>query len=233
MKQLVALVMIAFLVPATATVAFAKNACKDEKAKFCKDAKTAGKKVNDCLKEHIAEVSPACKNSSRSRRSPRPTRKRPTRRQRTRTRTRKPARSPPRRSPRSQPPHTSAPASPGATESKKRRSAPCRRCGGTANIPLPFVRRGDCSPARLYHDSYSDAYIGGILASCRTFAFVGASPTQSRPNRHFAMKYLMAKGYRVIPVNPGHAGKELLGQKIYASLADIGEPVDAEQCPHS
>ena len=61
MKQLVALVMIAFLVPATATVAFAKNACKGEKAKFCKDAKTAGKKVNDCLKEHIAEVSPACK----------------------------------------------------------------------------------------------------------------------------------------------------------------------------
>ena len=60
MKQLVALVMIAFLVPATATVAFAKNACKEEKAKFCKDAKAAGKKVNDCLKEHIAEVSAAC-----------------------------------------------------------------------------------------------------------------------------------------------------------------------------
>jgi hypothetical protein len=61
MKQLVALVMIAFLVPATATVAFAKNPCKDDKAKFCKDAKAAGKKVNDCLKEHIAEVSAACK----------------------------------------------------------------------------------------------------------------------------------------------------------------------------
>ena len=61
MKQLVALVMIAFLVPATATVAFAKNPCKDDKAKFCKDAKTAGKKVADCLKEHSAEVSPACK----------------------------------------------------------------------------------------------------------------------------------------------------------------------------
>jgi uncharacterized protein len=81
------------------------------------------------------------------------------------------------------------------------------------------------SPARVNHDSYSDAYIGGILTSCRTFAFVGASPTQSRPS-YFAMKYLMAKGYRVIPVNPGHAGKELLGQKIYASLADIEEPVD-------
>ena len=40
------------------------------------------------------------------------------------------------------------------------------------------------------------------------------------------MKYLMAKDYRVIPVNPAHAGKELLGQKIFASLSDIEEPVD-------
>src|SRR4029077_6166049 len=43
------------------TVAFAKNPCKEDKAKFCKDAKAAGKKVKDCLKEHIAEVTPACK----------------------------------------------------------------------------------------------------------------------------------------------------------------------------
>ena len=77
----------------------------------------------------------------------------------------------------------------------------------------------------MNHDSYSDAYIGTILANSRTFAFVGASPTTSRPS-YFAMKYLMAKGYRVIPVNPAHEGRELLGQKIYASLADIGEPVD-------
>jgi uncharacterized protein len=75
------------------------------------------------------------------------------------------------------------------------------------------------------HDTYSDAYIGNILANCRTFAFVGASPTQSRPS-YFAMKYLMAKGYRVIPVNPVYVGKELLGQKIFASLADIKESVD-------
>ena len=77
----------------------------------------------------------------------------------------------------------------------------------------------------MNHDTYSNAYIGGILASCGTFAFVGASPTASRPS-YFAMKYLMAKGYRIIPVNPAHAGKELLGQKIYASLADIEEPVE-------
>ena len=61
MKQLVAFVMIAFLVPATATVAFAKNPCKEDKAKFCKDAKAAGKKAADCLKEHTAELTPACK----------------------------------------------------------------------------------------------------------------------------------------------------------------------------
>ena len=61
MKQLVAFVMIAFLVPATATVAFAKNPCKEDKAKFCKDAKAAGKKIADCMKEHTAELTPACK----------------------------------------------------------------------------------------------------------------------------------------------------------------------------
>lgn len=77
----------------------------------------------------------------------------------------------------------------------------------------------------MNHDSYSDAYIGGILASSRTFAFVGASPTQSRPS-YFAMKYLKAKGFRVIPVNPGQAGQEILGERVYASLADIKEPVD-------
>ena len=63
MKQLVAFVMIAFLVPATATVAFAKSPCKEDKAKFCKDAKAAGKKIADCLKEHSAELTPACKES--------------------------------------------------------------------------------------------------------------------------------------------------------------------------
>lgn len=77
----------------------------------------------------------------------------------------------------------------------------------------------------MNHDTYSDAYIKAILASSRTFAFVGASPTESRPS-YFAMKYLLTKGYRVIPVNPAHAGKALLGQRIYASLADIEEPVD-------
>ncbi len=77
----------------------------------------------------------------------------------------------------------------------------------------------------MNHDAYSDAYIRDILVTYRTIAMVGASPNTSRPS-YFAMKYLKAKGFRVIPVNPGHAGQELLGEKVYASLADIGEKVD-------
>ena len=62
MKKLVAFVMIAFLVPVTATVALAKNPCKEDKIKFCKDAKAAGKgKLTECLTEHKAELAPACK----------------------------------------------------------------------------------------------------------------------------------------------------------------------------
>jgi predicted CoA-binding protein len=77
----------------------------------------------------------------------------------------------------------------------------------------------------MNHDSYSDSYIRGVLRDYKVFAMVGASPNQVRPS-YFAMKYLMAKGYRVIPVNPNHAGKEILGQTVYASLRDIPEPVD-------
>lgn len=77
----------------------------------------------------------------------------------------------------------------------------------------------------MNHDSYSDAYIASILGAARTFAFVGASPNTSRPS-YFAMKYLIGKGYRVIPVNPGHGGEEILDQRVYARLEDIAEPVD-------
>ncbi|MGH6736239.1 MAG: CoA-binding protein [Methyloceanibacter sp.] len=77
----------------------------------------------------------------------------------------------------------------------------------------------------MNHNSYSDAYIRDILVGHRTIAMVGASPNESRPS-YFAMKYLLAKGFEVIPVNPGHAGKMLLGQKVYGTLGDIGRPVD-------
>jgi predicted CoA-binding protein len=75
------------------------------------------------------------------------------------------------------------------------------------------------------HTSYPDAYIRGILNSVKTIAVVGVSPNTVRPS-YFVFKYLMERDYRMIPVNPGQAGKELLGQTIYARLSDIPEPID-------
>ena len=72
-------------------------------------------------------------------------------------------------------------------------------------------------PAPLVYD---DTEVEGILRDVRTIAMVGASPNWVRPS-NFAMKYLQGKGYRVIPVNPGQAGNEILGEPCYASLADI------------
>jgi OAH/OAS sulfhydrylase len=72
---------------------------------------------------------------------------------------------------------------------------------------------------------YSDAQLRSILQRVKTIAMVGASSNWNRPS-YFVMKYLQGKGYRVIPVNRGIAGQELLGEKVYASLRDIPEPVD-------
>ncbi len=77
----------------------------------------------------------------------------------------------------------------------------------------------------MNHDSYDDAYIRGILNTVKTIAMVGVSNKESRPS-YFAFKYLLERGYRMIPVNPGLAGGELLGQKVFARLGDIPEPVD-------
>ena len=77
----------------------------------------------------------------------------------------------------------------------------------------------------MNHDAYSDAYIRGILNTVKTIAMVGISPKENRPS-FFAFKYLLERGYRMIPVNPGQAGKNILGQKVYTKLADIPEPID-------
>ncbi|MER9741955.1 CoA-binding protein [Mesorhizobium sp. M0187] len=77
----------------------------------------------------------------------------------------------------------------------------------------------------MNHDSYDNAYIGGILNSVKTIAMVGASANDVRPS-FFVLKYLLAKGFSVFPINPGQAGKEILGRMTYASLADLPEPVD-------
>jgi len=75
------------------------------------------------------------------------------------------------------------------------------------------------------HESYSDEYLRGILESVRTIAVVGASPRRERPS-HRVMAYLQRRGYRTIPVNPNAAGGTINGERCYASLAEIREPID-------
>jgi predicted CoA-binding protein len=77
----------------------------------------------------------------------------------------------------------------------------------------------------MNHDSYDDGYVRGILNTVKTIAMVGVSANTSRPS-YFAFKYLLERGYRMIPVNPGLAGQDLLGERAYATLLDIAEPVD-------
>ncbi len=77
----------------------------------------------------------------------------------------------------------------------------------------------------MNHDSYTDQYLRDILRSVRTIAMVGASPHWNRPS-FFAMKYLQEKGYRVIPVNPQAVGQTILGETVYADLADVPDPID-------
>src|SRR5574340_1071463 len=75
---------------------------------------------------------------------------------------------------------------------------------------------------RLDPIPYPDEKLRRILATVRTIAMVGTSPDWNRPS-YFVMKYLQGKGYRV---NPVIAGQELLGERAYASLREIPEPVD-------
>jgi predicted CoA-binding protein len=77
----------------------------------------------------------------------------------------------------------------------------------------------------MNHDSYSADYIRSVLQDVKSVALVGASANAVRPS-YFVMKYLMEKGYTVVPVNPGLAGQDLLGQRAYASLANIPVSVD-------
>lgn len=77
----------------------------------------------------------------------------------------------------------------------------------------------------MNHDSYDPDYIRNILLSVKVIALVGASANPVRPS-YFVTQYLLDKGYDVIPVNPGLAGQQILGQTVFAELADIGKPID-------
>ncbi len=77
----------------------------------------------------------------------------------------------------------------------------------------------------MNHDNYSDAYIRDILINSRVFAVVGASAKITRPS-YFVLKYLLAKGYNAIPINPGLAGKTIADRTVFASLTGLERPID-------
>lgn len=77
----------------------------------------------------------------------------------------------------------------------------------------------------MNHDAYDDAYIRRILTSVKSIAIVGASANDIRPS-YFVQKYLISKNYEIWPINPGLAGKEILGRPVQASLADLPVKVD-------
>ena len=72
---------------------------------------------------------------------------------------------------------------------------------------------------------YTDALLKDILTRTKVIAVVGVSLNPVRPS-YYVARYLSLKGYRVIPVNPGHAGKMLFGETVQASLSDIEGEVD-------
>lgn len=77
----------------------------------------------------------------------------------------------------------------------------------------------------MNHDHYPPDYIQSILESVKTIAMIGASAKEIRPS-HLVMKYLLGKDYEVIPINPGLAGGEILGQRVYAALKDVPKRLD-------
>jgi predicted CoA-binding protein len=77
----------------------------------------------------------------------------------------------------------------------------------------------------MNHDSYPDDYILGILRSIKSIAMVGASANEVRPS-YFVLKYLHQRGYFMLPINPGLAGKTILGLPVHGRLADLPGPVD-------
>lgn len=77
----------------------------------------------------------------------------------------------------------------------------------------------------MAHDSYRDDDIRAILKSVNRIALVGASSNEARPS-WIVTKYLMGRGYDIVPVNPGLAGQTLFGKPVYARLADIPGAID-------
>ena len=73
--------------------------------------------------------------------------------------------------------------------------------------------------------TYDDTFLKSVLQRTRVIAVVGVSMNPVRPS-YYVARYLGLKGYRVIPVNPGHAGKILFGETVRGDLSEIDVPVD-------
>lgn len=82
----------------------------------------------------------------------------------------------------------------------------------------------DIAPTDPMSDGLTDEAVAAILRGVRSIALVGWSPRPDRPS-HRVARFLAARGYRVIPVNPGQAGRQALGETVVATLAEAG-PVD-------
>jgi hypothetical protein len=77
----------------------------------------------------------------------------------------------------------------------------------------------------MSNDAYPDAFLRDILAAVKTIAMVGASDKETRPS-HVVFAFLLARGYRVIGVNPSLAGKSVHGTAFFKTLADVPGPID-------
>ena len=75
---------------------------------------------------------------------------------------------------------------------------------------------------------YPAEYLASILSDVKTIAMVGASPDATKFS-YGVLRVLHEQGYNMKPVNPKEAGNEIRGMKVYASLADVDEPIDMVQ----
>lgn len=79
-----------------------------------------------------------------------------------------------------------------------------------------------------HHEEYPAEYLAQILSDAKTIAMVGASADPTKFS-YGVLRVLHEQGYNMLPVNPKAAGSEIRGLKVYASLAEIDQPVDMVQ----
>jgi uncharacterized protein len=92
-------------------------------------------------------------------------------------------------------------------------------------VVMAGLRNAPARPKVARMNDYSDSYLKEILTRTKVVAMVGVSMNPVRPS-YFVARYLGLRGFTVIPVNPGHAGKMLFGQTVRGSLAEVDAAVD-------